>query len=477
MSALRNVEDTISGFVDRIFGRMFRGYVEPVELARKLAREMEDHKTVSVSRVYVPNEYVIYLSQKDHGRFASFAASLTQELGVYVGERARHEGFTLLSKPIVRLETDTDLRLGEYGVACRVVDPPANDQHLPVAAPDAPAASTGAVMDPTFVPAPPPLRTPIAMDDVELDDIDLAGEPSDRLLPPVDAAEAVPDVAEAVDPDDLDAAGEEELPPVVATPIEIDDVDPSDEFDDERSSVPAAGAVPLPDPDEPDPFLEPAPASEPPAAPTTPTVTGPSPVPEVDVEPPPLIPDAPAIPKPPAPPPIVEPPPAPPLPEAVEPTEPEPIAEPAAAAPPPPPPHVPEAPDLPETPEAPPLPPPGGYEPLAGVSGTQILSASDARDAGLVQEEMALVLGGRRFPLTKRASTMGRSRDCDVVVPDPNASRHHAEIRHIGLDYFLVDAGSTNGTIVNGQRVRRHPLADGDTILIGTTEILVEYRS
>ncbi len=475
MSALRNVEDTISGFVDRIFGRMFRGYVEPVELARKLAREMEDHKTVSVSRVYVPNEYVIYLSQKDHGRFASFEASLTQELGVYVGERARHEGFTLLSKPIVRLETDTDLRLGEYGVACRVVDPPANDQHLPVAPAATPAANTGAVMDPTFVPAPPPLRTPISMDDVELDDVDLAGELSDRPGPPVDAAEAVSDVADAVDPDVPDRAGEDEPPPVVAIPTEIDDADPADEFDDERSRLPAV-ATPLPDPDEPDPFLEPASDVAPPATPSTPTVTGPSPVSQVDVEPPPpLIPDAPAIPEPPAPPPIVDPPHAPPVPEPAPPPAPEPVVAPAAAIPPPPP--IPEGPDVPEAPEAPPLPPPGGYEPLAGVSGTQILSASDARDAGLVQEEMALVLGGRRFPLTKRASTMGRSRDCDVVVPDPNASRHHAEIRHIGLDYFLVDSGSTNGTIVNGQRVRRHPLADGDTILIGTTEILVEYRS
>jgi hypothetical protein len=45
MSTLRNAEGAISGFFDRIFGRVFRGYVEPVELARKLAREMEDHKT------------------------------------------------------------------------------------------------------------------------------------------------------------------------------------------------------------------------------------------------------------------------------------------------------------------------------------------------------------------------------------------------------------------------------------------------
>ena len=87
---------------------------------------------------------------------------------------------------------------------------------------------------------------------------------------------------------------------------------------------------------------------------------------------------------------------------------------------------------------------------------------------------MTLTVGSTRTRLTKRVSTLGRSRDCDVVIPDPNASRVHAEVRHIGLDYFLVDMGSTNGTEVNGQLVKRHALADGDTIVIGTTQIHVE---
>jgi pSer/pThr/pTyr-binding forkhead associated (FHA) protein len=114
------------------------------------------------------------------------------------------------------------------------------------------------------------------------------------------------------------------------------------------------------------------------------------------------------------------------------------------------------------------------HKALEGVGGTQVISAADARAAGLTPERMTLVVGGTRVPLSKRVSTMGRSRDCDVVVPDPNASRVHAEVRHIGLDYFLVDMGSTNGTEVNGQLVKRHALADGDRIVVGTTEITVE---
>ena len=88
---------------------------------------------------------------------------------------------------------------------------------------------------------------------------------------------------------------------------------------------------------------------------------------------------------------------------------------------------------------------------------------------------MAMLVEGRRLPISKRATTIGRSRECDIVVQDSNASRQHAEIRHIGLDYFIVDSNSTNGTVVNGQRIRRHALANGDRILIGTTELIVQH--
>jgi hypothetical protein len=54
---LRSVERKIEALFEGVFGRAFRTNVQPVELARKLAKEMDDHRTVSVSRVYVPNEY------------------------------------------------------------------------------------------------------------------------------------------------------------------------------------------------------------------------------------------------------------------------------------------------------------------------------------------------------------------------------------------------------------------------------------
>ena len=61
MSVLRTIESKIEGLFEGLFGRAFRTHVQPVELARKLAKEMDEHRSVSVSRVYVPNEYTIYL--------------------------------------------------------------------------------------------------------------------------------------------------------------------------------------------------------------------------------------------------------------------------------------------------------------------------------------------------------------------------------------------------------------------------------
>ena len=65
MSVLRNIEHKLEGLFEGVFGRAFRTHVQPVELARKLVKEMEDHKVVSVSRVYAPNEYTVYLAPSD----------------------------------------------------------------------------------------------------------------------------------------------------------------------------------------------------------------------------------------------------------------------------------------------------------------------------------------------------------------------------------------------------------------------------
>ena len=92
MSVLKNLENKIAGLVEGTFSRAFRSEVRPVEIARKLAREMEEHRTFSLSRTYVPNEYRIYLSPRDRERFAEYEDALISELTGYLLEHARRPG-------------------------------------------------------------------------------------------------------------------------------------------------------------------------------------------------------------------------------------------------------------------------------------------------------------------------------------------------------------------------------------------------
>src|SRR5258705_10944542 len=120
---LRAIEQKIEALFEGVFGRAFRTNVQPVELARKLAKEMDDHKTVSVSRVYVPNEYTVYLSTADREQFEGYENSLQAELEEYIGEHAKKEDYALLTAGRVLLETDDDLARVEFGIATRMVQP------------------------------------------------------------------------------------------------------------------------------------------------------------------------------------------------------------------------------------------------------------------------------------------------------------------------------------------------------------------
>ena len=81
---------------------------------------------------------------------------------------------------------------------------------------------------------------------------------------------------------------------------------------------------------------------------------------------------------------------------------------------------------------------------------------------------------GSRVTLGEEPMSIGRQAECDVVLDDTNVSRRHAEIRLDGEDYVLIDLGSTNGSKVNGARVKRHALADGDEIMLGKSLLRFE---
>jgi Protein of unknown function (DUF3662)/FHA domain len=131
MSVLRSLENRIAGLVEGTFGRMFRSEVRPVELARGLAKEMDQHKTVSVSRVYVPNEYVVWLSPEDRQRFEGVEGDIADELSGYLLEHARREKLALVSRPQVSFDSDDNLRLGEFGIQARLVRAAEKEGHEP----------------------------------------------------------------------------------------------------------------------------------------------------------------------------------------------------------------------------------------------------------------------------------------------------------------------------------------------------------
>ncbi len=80
-----------------------------------------------------------------------------------------------------------------------------------------------------------------------------------------------------------------------------------------------------------------------------------------------------------------------------------------------------------------------------------------------------------RFPLGRLRITLGRSARNDLCIPDPFASRVHAEVRREGEEYYLQDLGSANGTIYNGASVEGTvPLTAGGRIQIGETEIVFD---
>jgi hypothetical protein len=253
MSVLRSIEQKIEGLFEGVFGRAFRTHVQPVELARKLAKEMDDHRTISVSRVYVPNEYSVYLSEPDREQFSSYEGSLIGELQDYLVEHARRESYALLTPPRVVMHTDADLSIGEFGIATRMVQ--AEGRRAPARDEPAEQLEPGATM----------IYKPVAQ-------------------PPT----------EAISPDEL----------------------------------------------------------------------------------------------------------------AVE------------------------------------------------------------------REEASLTLNGRKQVLTERRVVLGRSKECDIQVPDANVSRRHAELRQEGSSWWVVDLDSTNGVEVNGKRVQRAKLDDGDRITLGSTDLV-----
>jgi hypothetical protein len=132
LSVLRTLESKLAGLVEGTFSRAFKSEVRPVEIARKLAREMDQHRVQSLSRTYAPNEYAVWLSPDDRAQFESYEDELKRELAGYLLEHARRERVSLLTRPSIEFRTDDRLRLGEFGIQARLVRPPERAEQEPI---------------------------------------------------------------------------------------------------------------------------------------------------------------------------------------------------------------------------------------------------------------------------------------------------------------------------------------------------------
>jgi pSer/pThr/pTyr-binding forkhead associated (FHA) protein len=109
------------------------------------------------------------------------------------------------------------------------------------------------------------------------------------------------------------------------------------------------------------------------------------------------------------------------------------------------------------------------YKPTVGIQ--QPTEAAAPVELGIQREIAVLTWAGERHEIAARRVVLGRSKDADLQVADPNASRRHAELRQEGATYWLIDLDSTNGVEVKGKRVKRVKLEDGTRFTIGSTEI------
>jgi len=114
VSILSEFEDRVSRAVEGMFAGVFRSPVQPAELARSLAKEMDRGRALSVGKIFAPNLYTVLLSPDDDAQLGRFASTLAGELATYLTGVARERGYTIEGKPHVRFLVDKELRLGRF---------------------------------------------------------------------------------------------------------------------------------------------------------------------------------------------------------------------------------------------------------------------------------------------------------------------------------------------------------------------------
>ena len=117
---LQQVERRLERLVEGVFSKAFRGGLQPVELGRRLTREVDAGRTVSVRGTVAPNHAVITLSEIDAERFETFAESLVRDLEDAIREHARDRSYRFIGPVKVELFQDPDFKKSEFTMVVEV---------------------------------------------------------------------------------------------------------------------------------------------------------------------------------------------------------------------------------------------------------------------------------------------------------------------------------------------------------------------
>jgi hypothetical protein len=114
---LQQFERRLERLVEGVFAKAFRSGLQPVEIGRRLTREMDLRRTLAPKGTLVPNGFVIALSPEDHDRFAPIEDELVAELIAVAQDHAREDGYVFLGPVTVTIEADDDLSPGRMLLA------------------------------------------------------------------------------------------------------------------------------------------------------------------------------------------------------------------------------------------------------------------------------------------------------------------------------------------------------------------------
>jgi len=118
---LQSLESRLERMVDGVFSRRSRGSIRPIELGRRLVREMDGNRSVDVKgRRIVPNDFTVLLSATDHAAFSDIEDALVAELAEAAREYAREEGYHFMGPVTVGLSVDNDLKTGRFSITSQL---------------------------------------------------------------------------------------------------------------------------------------------------------------------------------------------------------------------------------------------------------------------------------------------------------------------------------------------------------------------